>query len=157
MDSMSRNQRRATAAQQRKRKSFASHIEALHNEAAGVLGVYVISPKDAPRVLLAAYAGNEKAIQIVQLIEYCLHDLDEYKPLCLTCDFEFSANEMPDVFVVIVPDRNDVERGLGMGLCPNCAAGHADKLTEVAQRAVRKIWPSARKLDITFTESVGRA
>jgi hypothetical protein len=156
---MNRAQRRAEAAQQRKRQSLHRHLKALHNEAAGVLGVYLVSPENILGWMRAGHAGDEMAVKIVKAVGRCLYELDEEKPLCLSCDFEFSSSsEPPSIFAVIVPNRDNPANALLWMLCPDCAAKHADNLADVLEQSARKIWPEARRLDmVNFVEEGGRA
>jgi hypothetical protein len=154
---MNRTQRRAASAQQRKRESLHRHLEALHNEAAGVLGVYLVSPENILGWMLVGHSGDEMAVNMVKAVGRCLRELDEQKPLCLTCDFEFSSSsEPPSIFAVVVPGRDNPAALLWM-LCSDCVAKHAGNLADVLEQSARKIWPKARRLDMVNFAEGGRA
>jgi hypothetical protein len=160
---MNRVRRRAAiaTAKQRSRKTLERQIQDLHNEAGGLLGVYLISIDNISDWLIAGSVGDELACKMLRAVAHYLKEIDEQKPLCLTCDFEFSSSAPPSVFAIILSGRGDPENSknaLFWSLCADCAVRHAGNLNQVMAQSVRKIWPQAHMLDmVNFVAEAGRA
>ena len=132
-------------------------MQAVHDEAAGVLSVEVVQMPDLPRIRGAALAGNADAQRVLQVVRHALQGIVEAprrKPmLCGHCPRPLAGGRFS--IVAAFPSRDDASRGLALAICDGCG-GTRDQVMEKAVLALRRIWPDGRQVAVTDPQG-GRA
>jgi len=145
---LNRHQRRAAARQRR------YSIQDFHDDTAGVFSLGVLTPLDIAALIITNH-GIAAA-----LIDW-LARIDEARPLCATCDFVFTREVPPTLWVVASAVGNPASRGvMMMGACEDCCTRHpsSDALIAAVAEALRRgAWPDLRVLDQSHFRPGGRA
>jgi len=103
--SLNRHQRRRRAAQQRRSSAPRYSIQDFHDDAAGVFSIGVLTPIDIAPLML-----NNTGIA-ASLIDW-LTRIEEAKPLCASCDFVFTREVPPTMWLVAQAVGNLAARGV---------------------------------------------
>jgi hypothetical protein len=93
-----------------------------HCTEAAKSGVGIVVVRDAAQLLMSG--GMLEVGYTAALMDWLKQALSR-KPgdgaLCVDCDHEFVASDMPHVFVMVVPVVEDAETMVISGVCPSCA------------------------------------
>jgi hypothetical protein len=97
---------------------------------------YVVISRDRIDELAANAAGGDaRATRVLKaIIEW-----DGGAARCINC--KAAPLAQPQAFIITLKDDGEI---LGAGLCERCCAAHADKLVQLAQKHLRRTYPSMR-------------
>jgi hypothetical protein len=75
-------------------------------------------------MIAAALAGDLEARRYVTAVSHCIARIaaGRDRPLCLTCEQEFSARSLPLAFAFVFAGRDDPTVAIANGLCGACAS-----------------------------------
>jgi hypothetical protein len=125
-------------------------IEALQDEAQGVMSLVVIHPAEAPALFLDAAAGVPGAIQALNAYSdtmWRIRSAPRRDPmLCAACPRPLRKRAF--AIVLAIPERDDPTRCLGLGICGKCASTDA-QIRAKALEGLRRLWPTAREIEIS--------
>jgi hypothetical protein len=130
----------------RQRSKERPSLRDLDRAVAGAVEVLVVTPAMTKPLLATAAAGDTKARTILMAImDYVRHTHTKPKgqgALCLDCEVEFPADEVPLHFLICLPAfAPQPQVSVVTGICEKCAA--RSDLADVVTRRLREIWPSA--------------
>jgi len=97
---------------------------------------YVVISRDRIDELVAnAASGDARAARVLKAIV----EWDGKAARCINCTT--APLQWPEAFIVTLRDDGEI---LAAGLCERCCAAHAGQLVELAQRHLRRTYPSMR-------------
>lgn len=132
-------------------------IGALHDDAAGVLKLILLTAEDAAELIAAAAAGDARAGSYLRAVDTFQRQIDRQGQLCLTCDRQLAAGRL--LIALVVPGRDDPARCLAVGVCETCVAMQSDRgaVEAAVAAALRKLlWPDLRRIAAPLSSSYGR-
>ncbi len=153
---MNRRQRRA--AQSAADRRWRNGLEAVHEEARGLLALHVVRPEDMLELLFASLTGEPYSAAIASAVTRAVADITSAAAsgtpkLCGSCPKEIRDSAYS--VVLEVPECDDPTTSIGMVICTTCATTEAG-IREKATVALRGIWPDLRPITVTHA-SGGRA
>jgi len=129
--------------------AFASGVQLAHDEASGVMRIYLMSSEDGRRMALAAAAGNAHCAALlracVDCAQHVAHAAKDRPALCLCCP-EPIRDMLGVTICLAVPDTDNPQRAVGGVICKRCAAG--SDLSGRAASALRNLWPDLREIEV---------
>jgi hypothetical protein len=141
---------RASARHQNNDHEWRDGVQAVNDEAAGLLRLQFFAPIDAAPLALGALAGDTRSAGILLAIADCLRHVRNAPAaepiLCLTCPAPVRQT-IGTVVCLAIPETERPTNAIASALCPNCA-----KRPDRDGRAVvafRGIWPNLRPATIT--------
>lgn len=127
-------------------------VNALHQEAGGLLGVEVIRHGDAMALILASAAGDARASLLLRALGETLEKIRtaprRSTMLCASCSRPLSDGKF--AVVVAMPEIDHPAHGLTLAVCTRCATT-IPAITEKAATTLREIWPDLRRISISST------
>lgn len=146
------------AAEPMTREAWAASMRRLHEEAAGVVGVTILQPRDMPELMAAALAGDPMAVGLLRTATDTINRIEaapRRRPmLCGSCPRPLKVKKGLSI-VVATPDKDAPEQCLALAICTRCGTT-VEEVQEKAVVALRRIWPDTRQVTITHPEG-GRA
>ena len=153
---MNRQQRRAQAAQRQNREAWSHGIRQVHEDAAGLLELFIVLPPEMPG-LLAAMGSSGRLTKLAALAMRTIMDLHEAPandPLqCLACCRPMTLR-IPCSVVLAIPQQDAPRKCLGSVMCADCGT-EPDVIQTKAIQALKNVWPQLRP--ITVSDQVGHA
>jgi hypothetical protein len=147
--SLNRHQRRRRAAHQRRYS-----IQDFHDDTAGVFSLGVVTPAELA-ILIDRRAGLAAGV-----IDW-LARIEETRPLCATCEFVFTREAPPAMWLIAHAVGNPDARGVMlMGACEDCCTRYPSAeglIAAAADQLKRGAWPDLRTLDPVHFHGGGRA
>ena len=151
---MNRAERRRRAADNRRRTK---EWQDFHADTGGAfrLSLYRRDRFDIVQHLAARLAGDLQAAAL----EIALRDLVNAKidgrlPDCFTCGAAMSR--LPEVVMVMLPERHDPSFTMASGCCPACAALTDAEIMSRAEAVLRRgAWPELRTIDMDHVHPTG--
>jgi hypothetical protein len=146
---MNRAQRRAVDRQQK--QDWADGLRRVHEEAAGVLELHIIRPREMLDLLADALSGDRRATIIAQAALDTVATVSRtaasgHAKLCLSCPRELMDQQF--TVVLVVPERSHPSKAIGAAMCHACGLTESD-IRNKAAVAFRGIWPDLRPITIT--------
>lgn len=136
--------------------TLAEGIGRIHDESRGMMNLHVIRREDAPRLLLAALAGDKEAGHLLHQVSQSIAQIEAAParaPVqCGCCGSNLTNGRFS--FAIATPDIADPSAGLGMAICWRCGTS-LGVVRAAAVRALRLIWPNCRA--VTVHPEGGRA
>lgn len=137
--------------------TLAQAVQAIQDEAGGLLSLHVICREDGPRLIAGALSGNWKATQLLVQVTDLLHRIDAApasSPMqCGCCGSNLHSGRF--ALVIATSDISDPSAGLGLAICRRCGTSQG-AIKGAALTALRCIWPDGRYVDVTHPDG-GRA
>jgi hypothetical protein len=147
--SFNRHQRRRRAAEHRRYS-----IQDFHDDTAGVFSLEVVTPIDIAALMLTDSG-------IARSLMDWLARIEATRPLCATCDFVFTREVPPSLWLIAQAFGNPAARGLMlMGACEDCYVRYpnTEALVHAGAEALKRgAWPDLRVLDPVHFAPGGRA
>lgn len=135
--------------------TWASQMQALNDNAEGVLELHVVRPKDGAMLLIQAFGGDRESQRLLGWVRHVLRQVaaaPRRKPmLCASCPRPLRERDGFAV-VIAVPGGINPEHCLTMGVCARCATA-PDLIREKVLGSLRKLWPDLRPFEITHNEA----
>ena len=135
-----------------------SDMQALQQEAGGMMEVFVVRQADAPELLGQVMAGDLDAARLINALCDALAGVKNAPRrapmLCGSCPRPLRSIDFS--VVLAVPFRADAMRCIYVGICAKCATEH-DAIRAKAMGAFRRIWPDARPVAIPTSHAAGHA
>jgi hypothetical protein len=147
-DFSSRQQRRRAA-----RKRRPPTFDDFHAAGGGVFTISVLTPPE----LFGICAGN---LSLARSLADWVERIPRTRPLCLTCDHEFTLDLAPTLWVLTMPCRADAEVVMLSGICSECCDRYASSsalIAAAADQLKHGLWPDLRVLDPVHFSAGGRA
>jgi hypothetical protein len=130
-----------------RRAKWAVTMEALHQEAAGVLEIWAVLLTDMVPMLAEAHAGNHEALRVLQIINHALSRMSSaptgQEPICGCCSAPLHGSDFS--FVVAVPSVDNPRRALALAICPSCGVDRTS-VRAAGVRAMKDVWPESREI-----------
>jgi hypothetical protein len=146
---MNRHDRRRAAKQQPRYT-----IQDFHDDTAGVFSIGVLQA-----IELALLIDSNDGIAAA-MVDW-LARIEESRPLCACCDFVFTRDVPPALWIIAAAVGNSASRGVMlMGACEDCCTCHPSNdtlIAAVAAQLKRGAWPDLRVLDPVHFQAGGRA
>ncbi len=153
---MNRAERRRQAAEERRR---GKEWQDFHADTGGTfrLSLYRRDRLDIVRHLAARLAGDLQAAALeIALRDLVNAEIDGRLPDCLLCGAALSR--LPEVVMVMLPERADPSFTMASGCCPACAALTDAEIMSRAEGVLCRAWPDLRAVDpAQMSSAAGRA
>jgi len=137
--------------------TLAQAVQAIQEEAGGLLSLHVIRQCDGPCLIAGALSGNQEAAQVMLQVTDLLHRISNApvsSPMqCGCCGGNLQAGRF--ALAIATPDIMNPAAGLGMAICRRCGTS-LGSIKAAALTALRCIWPDGRFVDVTLPDG-GRA
>ena len=128
------------------RAAWAEGIARFATESGGMLAVVVVRLMDAPALFAASRAGNPEAARLAHAVASLIERAHGAEGVpCATCD----ANLADTAFsaVIAMPSRDDPARGIGLGVCSECAT-EPEAILRKALVALGQVFPGIRRVEM---------
>ena len=133
-------------------------MQALQQEAGGMMEMRVIRQADAPELLSHVIAGDLDAARMMNALCEALAGVKNaprrFPMLCGSCPRPLRSIDFS--VVLAIPFREDATRCMYVGICAKCATEQG-AIRAKAMKAFRKIWPDARPVEIPTLHEAGHA
>ena len=128
-----------------------SGVKKVHQQAAGMLQIYVVQPMSILKMLIAAYEGRKYDSAVAEIAVTAIKEIDRASktsepPLCGACE-NLLVNGRYSL-VIAIPSCDDPKDTIVFGICAQCATTDAEVRVKAAD-ALRHIWPDLRQIEIT--------
>ena len=139
--------------------TWASDMQEIHDEAAGVLELFVVRFSDIPALADRCRMKDNLAAQLLLAVG---HAVDRIKgasrnrpALCGCCPRTLTKRKNPFSLVIAVPARFDgtgyvdtaAQKCVALGICERCATEPEDIYLKGVE-ALRRIWPEGHPISI---------
>ena len=119
-------------------------------------GYFVVLRYEFPDVVIKASEGDRDATvcaDAVQHIEQRLTWASESDPLlCMCCPRTLKAGRF--AVVAAAPEQPDNRQSIAFAVCRQCGGTRA-RVTERAHGIFRRVWPGARRIELSAVSSAG--
>ena len=88
-------------------QGLAVAFKAMHRESQGIWQLRVVFPDELPTLIVAAFAGDQRARQLLAGFQTILSHATRERGLCLLCDHEFGPERQPAAIVFLSAYRDD--------------------------------------------------
>jgi hypothetical protein len=140
-------------------RAWRDGVQAVNDEAAGLLDVNIIDAVSGAELLANAALGDREAAALLLAVTQAaarIKQAPRRKPaLCICCPRAVKRLSSATVFGVAVPATANPSGAIGFVFCDRCA-GDRDTLAAKAAEGLRRIWPDLRPVAVTHPEG-GRA
>jgi hypothetical protein len=140
-------------------RAWRDGIQAVNDEASGVLDISIIDALAGAELLTNAVLGDREAASLLLAITQAAARIKQAPrrspSLCICCPRAVKRLSSATVFGVAVPATANPGSAIGFVFCDRCA-GDRDTLAAKAAEGLRRIWPDLRPVAITHPEG-GRA
>jgi hypothetical protein len=134
-------------------------VSTFHDECAGVMEVAIIDSMMGARLLAAAVMGSQESALLLQAVKQAAAQVKNAPrrtpALCIGCPRCVKRITPRTVFGVALPSTPNPTGAMGFVFCDRCAEDPAG-LPAKATEGVRRLWPEARPIKISYPEG-GRA
>jgi len=128
---------------------WAEGIAQVHEEAAGLMRLFIIWPEEVLHLLESALAGNALAISLLNPVLDTIRRIETAPPdapaECGCCGRPLHHG---DVLCATLPHRPDPKTSLAFALCRTCTSD-ATVVEARAVEALKTLWPDGRIIEIT--------
>jgi hypothetical protein len=133
-------------------------ISSVRAEAGGLFDVSIIDAMAAAELLGYAILGDRSAAELLEALRQAMERIRRaprrYPALCVACPRPVKRIAADTVFGIATPSVPSPSGAIGFVFCSRCSADRA-ALPEKAIRGLQRIWPDARRIEITHP--AGRA
>jgi hypothetical protein len=110
------------ASQSRRATRLQKNLQAIEAEGQGIWQMAIYGPDNLLQLFTDALGADNYASATVFAIEQMITQIltTGPKPLCLTCENQFSKSLMPIAWVIVHAKRDDPDKAIGNGVCADC-------------------------------------
>lgn len=127
-----------------KQGNLKNGTEQAHAATSRTVEVYVVKPDEVDGLLIAAFCGDQAALQMVGIVADTAAKIyaapRKVPKLCLICGRPLRG---PTAVCVIMPSCGEV---ICSGLCVTCADMPPERFNAKIEIAFKLIWPGARRI-----------
>jgi hypothetical protein len=110
----------------------------------GTMRLFLFRQSDIQRLARSRNPVAQAALGAIA--QFLAESKGDDKPICLTCDTEFSEQQQPAAFVVNAPNTKEPSLALLTGICRECVRHSDDYLIDVYKKNLRQIYPDMQEL-----------
>jgi hypothetical protein len=137
--------------------TLAQAVQAIQDEAGGLLSLHVIRREDGPRLIAGTLSGDREAAQLLVQVIDLLHRIDtapaSSQMQCGCCGSNLHGGRF--AIAIATSDISEPSAGLGMAICRRCGTS-LGAIKAAVLTALRCIWPDGRFVTPTHSDG-GRA
>ena len=127
--------------------TWASDMQAVHDEAAGLVEIILVEQGAVPAILAAALLGEADARRIMLLVRDTLRSIGAapaaLPALCLCCPRPVRDGRF--MLAIAQPAREGAEHAIGVAICEACAPDATVARPKV-MAGLRGLWPNLRAI-----------
>jgi hypothetical protein len=124
----------------------------VHDEAAGLMGLFIIWPEEVLPLLETALAGNALAISLLNPVLDTIRRIETAPPdLPMECGRCGRPLHGGAVLCAALPHRPDPKTSLAFALCRVCTSD-AMAAEASAIEAMKNLWPEGRIIEVTHPQ-----
>jgi hypothetical protein len=120
-------------------------------DSGGIWDAYFYPFSEVRNIIDAAVSGNREASPIARgILRMYEAACSDSRPVCLTCDAEFSGDKGPAFFVFVRPQVESPKNAFLNGICAKCASRGDQSMADAAADAYRRMMlPDLRRIKIS--------